>query len=151
MSKNSANIYGNSWFSVHISPTDRALQSTVADGDHHLVEGVEPFETNDELYLMETHGELHVLLETEFEWNTPGFVEENWEKRKVPVFYLHPVEKGEVLYLTLGHARGHYDMIDLPEPMAYYPAVERCAWDFPVFYDLLRRGIDWAKELSLKN
>jgi len=35
--------------------------------------------------------------------------------------------------------------------MAYYPEVERCAWDLPVFYDLLRRGIDWAKELSLKN
>ena len=124
---------------------------TVADGDHHLVEGVEPFQTNDELYLMETHGELHVLLETEFEGNTPGFVEENWEKNKVPVFYLHPVEKGEVLYLTLGHCRGHYDMIDLPEPMAYYPEVERCAWDLPVFYDLLRRGIDWAKEISLKD
>ena len=29
-------------------------------------------------------------------------------------------------------------MIDLPEPMAYYPEVERCAWDLPVFYDLLR-------------
>ena len=41
---------------------------TVADGDHHLVEGVEPFETNDELYLMETHGELHVYWKTEFEW-----------------------------------------------------------------------------------
>ena len=123
----------------------------VADHDHHLVEGVEPFETTDELYLMETHGELHVLLETEFEGKTPGFVEEDWDKTKVPVFYLHPVEKGEVLYLTLGHCRGHYDMYDLPEPMEYYPEVERCAWDLPVFYDLLRRGIDWAKELSLKN
>ena len=34
----------------------------------------------------------------------------------------------------------------LPEPLEYYPAVERCAWDLPVFYTLLRRGINWAKE-----
>ena len=47
-----------------------------------------------------------------------------------------------VLYLTLGHCRGHYDMQPMIE---YYPQVERCAWNLPVFYDLLRRGIAWAK------
>jgi type 1 glutamine amidotransferase len=39
---------------------------TVADREHPLVAGVEPFETTDEIYLLETYGPLHVMLETEF-------------------------------------------------------------------------------------
>src|SRR5690242_6282840 len=97
---------------------------TVADPKHPLVEGVKPFETNDELYLVETYGKLHVLLETEYEGEATGFVEKDWKKAKHPVFYLHPVGKGAVLYLTLGHCRGHYDMQPMIE---YYPQVERCA------------------------
>src|SRR5262249_22310608 len=104
------------------------------------------FETTDELYLMETYGKLHVLLETEFEGRATGFVEDGWGEAKHPVFYLHPQGKGAVLYLTLGHCRGHYDM----QPVAdYYPTVERCAWNLSVFYDLLRRGIVWAREPAL--
>lgn len=116
---------------------------TVADKAHPLVEGVEPFETTDELYLMETHGDLHVLLETEFEGDATGFVEEKWEKAKHPVLYIKGLGEGAVLYNTLGHCRGHYDLQPL---MDYWPDVDRCAWDLPVFYDLLRRGIEWAKE-----
>ena len=44
----------------------RAFRVTVADPKHPLVAGVEPFETTDETYLLETYGELHVMLETEF-------------------------------------------------------------------------------------
>src|SRR5882757_5253741 len=36
---------------------------TVANREHPLVRGVEPFETSDELYLMEIYGDLEVLLE----------------------------------------------------------------------------------------
>ena len=113
----------------------------VADPKNPLVEGVEPFEATDELYLMDLHGKHEVLLDTEFGGTTENFVDSEWEKRRWPVFYIHPVGKGAVLYLTLGHCRGHYDMEPL---MEYYPEVERCSWDLPVFYDLLRRGIDWA-------
>lgn len=115
----------------------------VADPSHSLVKDISPFETNDELYLMETYGSLHVLLEAEFEGEATGFVEKDWNKARHPVFYLHPIGKGAVLYLTLGHCRGHYDMQPLIE---YYPQVERCAWNLPVFYELLRRGISWSKE-----
>ena len=55
--------------------------------------------------------------------------------------YLNDHAKGAVLYLTLGHCRGHYDMRPLTD---YYPSVERCSWDTPEFYELLRRGIAWA-------
>ena len=37
--------------------------------------------------------------------------------------------------------RGHHDMRPL---MDDYPAIERCSWDTPEYYELLRRGIRWA-------
>ncbi|MEM9669123.1 MAG: ThuA domain-containing protein [Pseudomonadota bacterium] len=115
----------------------------VTQPDHPMVKGVEAFETTDELYLMEIHGELDVLLHCEFGGEAPGFVEKDWEHASHPVLYKRKVGEGAVLYNTLGHARGHYDMQGITD---YYPEVERCAWDLPVFYDLLRRGIKWAIE-----
>lgn len=116
---------------------------TVADPDHPLVEGIEPFETTDELYHMERHGELHVLLETECTEEGTGFVEAADAPGTHPVMYIKRHGKGAVLYNTLGHCRGHYDL----QPMLdWWPTVDRCAWDLPVFYELLRRGIAWAKE-----
>jgi type 1 glutamine amidotransferase len=116
---------------------------TVADPGHPLVHGIEPFESTDELYHMETHGDLHVLLETECTEPGTGFVEAEDAPGKHPVFYLKGHGQGAVLYLTLGHCRGHYDL----QPMLdWWPTVDRCAWDLPVFYDLLRRGISWMKD-----
>jgi type 1 glutamine amidotransferase len=117
---------------------------TVADPSHPLVAGIEPFETTDELYLMETHGPLQVLLHTQFGGDGTGFVEHDWpEVRNHPVFYIHTVGHGAVLYLTLGHCRGHYDLQPL---LDWWPSIDRCAWDLPVFYTLLRRGIEWTKQ-----
>lgn len=121
---------------------------TVADPEHELVRDIEPFETTDEQYLMQCHGDLQVLLETEFEGEATGFVEDQWEKDKHPVLYIKGLGQGAVLYNTLGHCRGHYDMQPL---LDFWPQVDRCAWELPVFYTLLRRGIDWAKEPVLKS
>jgi len=75
----------------------------LADQDHWLVSDVEPFDTDDELYLMEYHDRAS----------------------------LHP----------LGHCLGHWDM----EPLAaYYPVIERCSWEKPQYYELLRRAIRWT-------
>ena len=55
----------------------RPYRVEVADPSHPLVAGVEPFEATDEHYLVETYGDLHVLLDTEFErtggpaWSRP--------------------------------------------------------------------------------
>jgi type 1 glutamine amidotransferase len=115
---------------------------TVTDPTHPLVEGVEPFESIDELYHLETHGALQVLLETECTEPGTGFVEAADAPGKHPVFYIKSHNQGAVLYLTLGHCRGHYDL----QPLAdWWPTVDRCAWDLPVFYTLLRRGLAWAK------
>ena len=119
-------------------PPIQAFRIDVAKPDHPLVAGIEPFESDDEIYLVETHGEMEVLLDTEWEGPAVGFVEDEWEKSRHPVFYIAPRGEGEVLYLTLGHCRGHYDMQPMVE---FYPTVERCAWQLDEFYTLLRRGI----------
>jgi type 1 glutamine amidotransferase len=125
-------------------PPIQPYRVTVADPRHPLVEGIEPFEADDELYLCELHGELHVLLETRFSGEAPGFVEASWPgSAPHPVMYLHPYERGAVLYLTLGHCRGRWDMRPV---MQEYPRVERCSWQLPVYHELLRRGLRWARE-----
>ncbi len=107
------------------------------------MKGIESFEVEDELYLCEYHGEIEPLLETRFTGEAIGFEEKDWPDDDPRfVMYLHPVGKGEVLYLTLGHCRGPYDMRPLID---LYPRIERGAWESPVFYELLRRGVRWAK------
>ncbi len=113
----------------------------VSEPGHPLVAGIEPFETSDELYLSEFHCEVQTLLHTRFSGEARGFVESSWpgdEPR--PVMYLRPLGRGEVLYLTLGHCRGHFDM----QPQVdYWPTVDRGSWEIDEYRTLLRRGIDW--------
>lgn len=109
---------------------------------HPLVNGIDPFEADDEIYLCRFFGEHDALLETSFSGEAPGFDESNWtDLERVPIMYLHPWEDNEVLYLNLGHARGHYDMQPL---MDWYKGEERGSWKQPAFYELLRRGIRWS-------
>jgi type 1 glutamine amidotransferase len=110
--------------------------------DDPLVADLEPFETDDELYLCEYHGKLEPLLETRFTGKAPGFAEEDWpDDAPRWVMYRKEVGQGAVLYLTLGHCRGHHDMRPL---MDHYPQVERGAWELAVFHELLRRSLRWA-------
>ncbi len=111
---------------------------------HPLVQGVERFEADDELYLCEVHDreQLQVLLDTHYAGDAEGFTENDWrDADRHPVMYLRPLGKGAVLYNTLGHCRGHFDM---RPAMDYYPEIERCSWNLPVFYELLRRSIRWC-------
>lgn len=119
----------------------------VTDPGHPLMSAIGGFEVSDELYLSEMHGPNHVLLHTHYNGKAQdGFAEENWFSDEArPIMYLHPVGKGEVLYNTLGHCRGKYDMQPLIEE---YPLVERCAWELPVYYQLLERGMRWAARLD---
>ena len=52
-----------------------------------------------------------------------------------------------MLYNTLGHCRGHYDMVPVKD---YYPTVDRCSWELPVFHELLRRSIRWARRRHVR-
>jgi hypothetical protein len=122
----------------------------VSDPSHPLVEGIEPFEADDELYLCEYHGTSQALLHARFRGEAPGFVEKTWPREgdsddRQLVLYLHSHGGGEVLYCTLGHCRGRYDMRPMFDE---YPTVERGSWKLPVYYELLRRGIRWAAAQS---
>jgi type 1 glutamine amidotransferase len=109
---------------------------------HPLTEGIEPFEADDEIYLCRFTADVECLLETHFSGDAPGFEQRDWQANgRVPVMYLHRWEGHELLYLNLGHARGHYDMQPM---MDYYEHTERGSWKQPAFYELLRRGIRWS-------
>lgn len=123
-------------------PPLQEFDVTVPDPSHPLVAGIEPFTVEDELYLSELHPDIQPLLETRWHGEVKEFADSNWEKNEPrPVMYLHPYDKGEVLYLTLGHRRRKYDMQPLVDE---YPVEERCSWENPVMYTLLRRGLQWA-------
>lgn len=112
--------------------------------DHPLVTGIGSFETDDELYLSEYHERelLTPLLETSYSGTAEGFAISDWSQAdRHLVMYLRPLGNGAVLYNTLGHCRGHYDMKPV---MDYYPRVERCSWELPQYYELLRRGLRWC-------
>jgi uncharacterized protein len=149
-------------------PPIRPYRVDVSDASHPLVAGIEPFEADDELYLSEYHGSNHALLHTRFRGEAPGFTAKHWPldadgadggdgdgdghgdgngnaaSDRQLVLYLHAHLGGEILYCTLGHCRGKYDMRPL---MAEYPNVERGSWKLPVYHELLRRGIRWAGRL----
>lgn len=118
----------------------------VTEPSHPLVRGIDTFNVTDELYLAELYGRNRVLLETRYNGKAAReFVRREWfSDEPRPVLYLHEHGAGEVLYLTLGHCRGRYDMQPLLEE---YPRVERCSWESPVYYELLRRGIRWMARL----
>lgn len=125
-------------------PPIQPYRVNVCAPEHALVAGIEPFDTDDELYLSEYHDREHLvpLLDTEYRGGAAGFVESDWsgESRHL-VSYLRPLGRGAVLYNTLGHCRGHWDMRPV---MDFYPRIERCSWERPQYYALLRRGIRWA-------
>ncbi|MBV8854733.1 MAG: ThuA domain-containing protein [Sinobacteraceae bacterium] len=124
-------------------PPLQPFRVQVTDPTHPLVEGLEPFTVTDELYLSELHGRLHTLLHTHYNGKAQrGFADREWfSDEPRPVLYLREAGAGAVLYFTLGHCRGRYDMQPYIEE---YPHVERCSWESPVYYELLARGIRWT-------
>ena len=130
-------------------PPIQPYRVQVTDPSHWLVSGIESFETDDELYLSEyaDRSALQVLLHTEWQGDAAGFVEHDWTSCDPvhPVMYLRPLGSGAVLYNTLGHCRGHYDMAPV---LDYYPRIERCSWEKPAYYELLRRSLRWARGLD---
>ena len=111
-----------------------------------MVKDIGEFETDDELYLCRIHGDLHQLLYTDYTGEAKGFIEDQWlDDDPRPVYYINKVGEGEVLYLNLGHCRGHYDMKPVVD---YYPQVEKGSWESEQFYELLRRGIRYCAGLN---
>lgn len=123
-------------------PPLQDFEVKITDPDHALVKGMEPFMTNDEIYVSEFYGDNHVILHTEWSGEATGFEESDWSKAdRHPLMYTRRYGKGEVLYFALGHCRSKYDLQPLVDE---YPVLERCSWTRPEFYELLRRSIAWG-------
>ena len=126
-------------FKAH--PPIGPFEVEVVNGDHELTRGIGNFEVVDELYITKITNDINVLMQTTFEGEATGFVDAEWPETKVPILYTRDVGKGEIVYNILGHCRGHYD---LPGMQDFYPHKEMCAWNYDVFYEMMRRSIDWA-------
>jgi type 1 glutamine amidotransferase len=123
-------------------PAIQQFQVRVTDVDHALTRGLEDFEIEDEPYYCEFLGENKVLLEASYKAPSIGYAQSEFgiDRDSQPQMYIHPVGKGEVLYLMLGHCTGKYDM----QPIAEVVPITRCAWNYDIFYEILRRGISWG-------
>ena len=131
-----------SQFAAHppIAPYD----VRITRNDDPLTEGIDDFtvEGGDELYYMRIFGDVDILMDAAPQGPARGFVERKWpEAARHPVLYRKKIGEGEIVYFTLGHRRGHYDMKPLVD---YYPAVEKGAWEIAPYRTILRRGLDWA-------
>lgn len=113
----------------------------VVNRDHELTRGIENFEVIDELYLANVTAPIDTLMQTRFAGEATGFIAGQWDETVVPIVYTRAIGAGMISYNALGHCRGHYD---LPGMVDFYPNPEKCAWNYAVYYELLRRGIAWA-------
>lgn len=126
-------------FKAH--PPIGPLRVEIVDQEDPLTRGIADFDVIDELYLSKTTAPIHTLAQTRFAGEATGFVDADWPETVVPIIYRRPIGRGEIVYNTLGHCRGHWD---LPELMPFWEHPERCAWNYPVYYELLRRALLWA-------
>lgn len=106
-----------------------------------LVDGIATFATTDEIYVSEQSDDLRVLLDVEYTGPTPGFERDHGEGRH-PVLFTRPEGLGQVTYLTLGHCRGRFDVMDLG--IDDLGVVDRVAWESPEYRSILERCVDWA-------
>lgn len=123
-------------FLVH--PAYGRFSVAITKPDDPLLAGIEPFEVDDELYVIEPHGDIDVLLHARWGGTAMG---RTVEEKRQPLMYRHRVGKGGVLYLALGHSAREFET---PRPAGPDQASMRGPWDLPVFNELVRRGIDWA-------
>ena len=126
-------------FKAH--PPIGPMRVEIADRADPVTVGIDDFDVIDELYLSKTVAPIHTLAQTRFTGEATGFVDADWQDAVVPIVYRRAIGRGEVLYNTLGHCRGHWD---LPTLQPFWEHPERCAWNYPVYYELLRRGLRWA-------
>jgi uncharacterized protein len=151
---------GGRWFALHptnyvhpedANPPDLIGSRFITHGPYHhfsvsvtkpndpLLAGIEPFETDDELYVMKLADDIDVLLNSH--WGGTGVLNITVEDAVRPLMYRRRVGQGGVLYLALGHNNRASASLrpggaDIPE--------HRGSWTSPVFQELVRRGIDWA-------
>jgi hypothetical protein len=150
---------GGRWFAIHASnsvrdnahlpgilgsrfithPSYRSFLVSITRPADPLVDGVAPFEVDDEIYCIERSNDIEVLLHTR--WGGEALGGRQIEEGERPLMYRRRLGNGGVLYLALGHANRPFDKArpDLPDQPD-----RRGPWNLPVYKELIRRGIEWA-------
>jgi type 1 glutamine amidotransferase len=135
-----ATVLGNQ-FLAHPPIAPYTVEITAPE--HPLVAGIEAFEVRDELYVLELHPPLEVLLHARFTGPCRGFAEGDvTDDEPRPVLYLRPTGKGTVCFLGLGHCRGRFDVQDLGKDDL--GVRDLGSWTVPEYRTILRRCLDWA-------
>jgi type 1 glutamine amidotransferase len=149
---------GGRWFALHASnsvagnphlpyilgskfithPPYTHFDVTVSAPDDPLLRGIEPFEVDDEIYVIEHADDVEVLLETH--WGGEALGGRHVEEGRRPLMYRRSVGDGGVLYLALGHCNRPFDT----PPNRQLQPDRRGPWGMPVYQELIRRGIAWA-------
>jgi type 1 glutamine amidotransferase len=154
---------GGRWFAVHASnsvrdnphlpkllgsrflahPPYTRFSVSITRPDDPLVAGIDPFEVDDEIYVIDYSDEVGVLLETRWGGDAMG---RHVEEGRRPLMYRHSVGDGGVVYLALGHCNRPFDK---PRPESPDSPDRRGPWALPVYQELIRRGIQWAARRSM--
>ena len=135
-----ATVLGNQ-FLAHPPIAPYTVEITAPE--HPLVAGIEPFEVRDELYVLELHPPLEVLLHARFTGACRGFAEGDvTDDEPRPVLYLRDTGKGTVCFFGLGHCRGRFDVQDLGKDDL--GVRDFGSWTVPEYRTILRRCVDWA-------
>jgi len=108
-----------------------------------LVRGVGSFTTTDEVYVCEWGVDIDVILDTALTGPCPGFPPAGIEVgARLPVLYRRTEGRGSVVYFTLGHCRGRFDVQDLGiDDLGH---TDRVAWESAQYRAVLTRCVDWA-------
>jgi hypothetical protein len=126
-------------------PPIEPYQVHITQPGHPLVAGIESFTVTDELYVSELHPPLDVVMHAHYTGPCRGFEEGHTDGEahvQRPVLYTKPTGAGSVLYFTLGHCRGRFDMQDMGRDDL--GKVDLGSWVVPEFRTVLARCIAWG-------
>jgi hypothetical protein len=113
----------------------------VVNHHHEITRGLADFEIADEPYIATMLDDsAEVLLTARYKGDAPGYVLGHWpDDPPRPQLYVKRHGSGAVLYTTLGHACGRFDL----RPMVEETAAVEGPWENPTFLEIVRRGVRW--------
>lgn len=118
----------------------------VTDHHHDLTRGLTDFIISDEPYVAALlDADAHILLTARYKGDAPGyelgFIADDTPR---PQLYVRSHGAGAVVYCTLGHACGRFDL----RPLMDETAATVGPWDNPDYLEILRRGVQWVSAVA---
>ncbi len=129
-------------FQAHLPA--QTLEIKIEDQDHPLTRGLSDFTLVDEPYMFTPLGDIRVLMSARYKGEAVGYELGQWDDDPPrPQLYTRDHGKGAVLYTSLGHCCGRFDM----QPFMDEAPVSKGPWEDPAFREILRRGIQWVTRI----